>query len=76
MKLRLERPSLGEAFYALLTRRGFDLPPSEGQTSDGRDRAHERRIGELMRIHRDADQHYDLFLLAESLIEYDEVFSL
>lgn len=76
MKARLERPSVGDAFYALLERRGFDLPASEDQTSDGRDPAHERRVSELMRIYRDADQHYDLFLLAESLIEYDEVFSL
>ena len=29
-----------------------------------------------MRIYEDADKHYDLFLLAESLIEYDELFSL
>jgi len=76
MKARLDRPSLGDAFYGLLRRRGFDLPADAGQTSEGRDPAHERRLSELIRIYRDADQHYDLFLLAESLIEYDEVFSL
>jgi tryptophan 2,3-dioxygenase len=76
MKSRLDQPSLGDAFYALLARRGFDLPSSAGQTSDAGDSAHQRRIGELMRIYMDADQHYDLFLLTESLIEYDEAFSL
>ena len=76
MKSRLDRPSLGDAFYALLARRGFDLPSSAGQSSDARDPAHERRISELKRIYLDAHQHYDLFLLAESLIEYDEGFSL
>src|SRR6185436_578828 len=76
MKSRMDQPSLGDAFYSLLRRRGFDLPPSEDLTAEGRDPAHERRISELIRIHRDAEQHYDLFLLAESLIEYDEVFSL
>lgn len=76
MKARLDRPSLGDAFYDLLRRRGFDLPQSAGETGESRDPAHERRISELMRIYLEADQHYDLFLLAESLIEYDEVFSL
>jgi tryptophan 2,3-dioxygenase len=76
MKSRLDQPSLGDAFYALLARRGFDLPSSAGQSSDSRDLAHERRISELIRIYMEADQHYDLFLLAESLIEYDEAFSL
>lgn len=76
MKSRLERPTVGDAFYGLLARRGFDLPPGAGQTSDARDPAHERRISELMRIYLNAGEHYDLFLLAESLVEYDEVFSL
>jgi len=76
MRARLDQPSLGDAFYALLRRRGFDLPPGAGATGDSRDPAHERRISELMRIYLEADQHYDLFLLAESLVEYDEVFSL
>jgi tryptophan 2,3-dioxygenase len=76
MKSRLDQPSLGDAFYALLARRGFDLPSGAGQSSEAGDSAHQRRIGELMRIYMDADQHYALFLLAESLIEYDEAFSL
>jgi tryptophan 2,3-dioxygenase len=29
-----------------------------------------------MRIYEEAESHYDLFLLAESLIEYDETFAL
>lgn len=76
MQARLDQPSLGDAFYGLLRRRGFDLPQGGAQTGDSRDQAHERRISELMRIYLEADQHYDLFLLAESLVEYDEVFSL
>lgn len=73
---RLKRPSLGDAFYGLLRRRGFSLPPE----ADGGKRAdtpeHRERISELLRIYNDADKHYDLFLLAESLIEYDEMFTL
>lgn len=71
LEARLKQPTLGDAFYDLLRRRGFNLP------SDAEDdRARERRIVELRRVYEDAERHYDLFLLAESLIEYDEMFSL
>jgi len=70
LEARLEKPSLGEAFYGLLRRRGFDLP--EGDEPESK----ETRIRELGRLYRDAEQHYDVFLLVENLIEMDEVFSL
>lgn len=72
LEARLSRPSLGDAFYGMLRRRGFDLP--EGAPDDETTR--ERRIKELKRIYEDAEKHYDLFLLAESLIEYDEMFAM
>ncbi|HKP85976.1 MAG TPA: tryptophan 2,3-dioxygenase family protein [Blastocatellia bacterium] len=75
LEARFEQPSLGDAFYDMLRRRGFNLPAgSDG--GDGDDAASERRVRELMRIYEGASLHYDLFLLAESLIEYDEMFSL
>jgi tryptophan 2,3-dioxygenase len=68
---RLNSPSVKDAFYGLLQRRGFDLP----ETSEQEDTAtHHKRIGELIRIYQEAEKHYDLFLLAESLIEFDETF--
>jgi tryptophan 2,3-dioxygenase len=77
IEARLERPSLGDAFYDLLRRRGFDLPADSSLGADeGPGSSHEQRMRELMRIYREADRHYDLFLLAESLIEYDEMFTL
>jgi tryptophan 2,3-dioxygenase len=78
IEARLGQPSLGDAFYDLLRRRGFNLPADSSGARDG-DRArepHEQRIRELLRIYQDADHHYDLFLLAESLVEYDEMFTL
>lgn len=71
LEVRLEQPSLGDAVYEMLGRRGFNLP-QDSETAD----AGSVRISELMRIYTDADRHYDLFLLAESLIEYDETFAL
>ncbi|MEX2281884.1 MAG: tryptophan 2,3-dioxygenase family protein [Gemmatimonadota bacterium] len=68
LERRLEAPSLNDSFYALLRRRGFLLPPG--------DEGHEQRVRELVRIYQEPDQHYDLYLLAEALVEYDEFFSL
>ena len=75
VEARLRQPSLGDAFYELLRRRGFNLPSDSGE-SQGAGGGRAQRIRELMRIYQHADQHYDLFLLAESLVEYDEMFTL
>jgi tryptophan 2,3-dioxygenase len=71
LKRRLKEPTVGESFYGLLRRRGFDLP-----TDAGGDGAHERRVRELTRLYQQTDDHYDLYMLAESLVEFDEMFSL
>jgi tryptophan 2,3-dioxygenase len=68
LERRLRQPTLNEAFYALLRRRGFTLPEGEG--------AREQRVRELLRIYQQPDDHYDLYLLAEALVEYDESFAL
>src|SRR5262245_45856802 len=52
LEARLAEPTLPEAFYAMLGRRGFTLPPDDSI----------KRIEELRRIYEDADRHYDLFL--------------
>src|SRR5262245_35268302 len=70
LEARFQAPTLGDAFYGLLRRRGFDLPEGDDEP------AHKTRVRELMKIYQNSSQHYDLFLLAESLIELDEVFSL
>jgi len=84
LEARLSQPSLADAFYAMLQRRGFNL--QEVGTASGGERsansegpkgeAGHRRISELKRIYQDAERHYELFLLTESLIEYDEMFSM
>jgi tryptophan 2,3-dioxygenase len=73
---RLAQPTLADAFYAMLRRRGFDLPDASEITEETRTAAARRRINELVRVYQDAEKHYALFLLAESLIEYDEMFSM
>ncbi len=71
LQKRLNNPSVRDAFYSLLRRRGFDLPE---QTTPEDTAAHHKCIGELIRIYQEAEKQYDLFLLAESLIEFDEAF--
>jgi tryptophan 2,3-dioxygenase len=66
---RLAAPSLRDSFHSLLRRRGFDVPGDAGG-------ADERLVEALVRLYREPTQHYDLFLLAEALTEYDELWSV
>jgi len=75
LESRMKRPSIREAFEDLLQNMGFNIrgeqtPPDTGEVSQ------RQYMMELSRLFLDADQHYSLFLLAESLIEYDEMFAL
>ena len=81
LKARLKQPSVADAYYALLSRRGFNVTGNtyagEAANDKQRDETAERqRIDELLRLYQNVEQHYDLFLLTESLIEYDEMFSM
>jgi len=82
LEARLSQPSLSDAYYGLLRRRGFSLPgpaaggESSANTQHGNPQDEQQRITELIRIYKDAEKHYGLFLLTESLIEYDEMFSM
>ncbi|HVR98203.1 MAG TPA: tryptophan 2,3-dioxygenase family protein [Thermoanaerobaculia bacterium] len=68
LEQRLAARTLPEAFHDLLRRRGLDVPDGEGEE------AREVRLQSLARIYREPETYYDLFLLAEGLIEYDETF--
>ncbi len=60
LQARLEAPSLYDHVKALLTRRGFDVS------------THDATIETLRRIYVDTEHHYDLYILMEDLIEFDE----
>lgn len=76
LEARLSQPSLADAFYAMLRRRGFNLPEVAAASEEAQEEAGQQRISELKRVYQDAEKHYELFLLTESLIEYDEMFSM
>jgi tryptophan 2,3-dioxygenase len=70
LEQRLAAPTITDAFYALLRGRGCELP--EGDTEDAR----ERRVRQLAHLYQHPDEAYDLYLLAEALVEFDELFTL
>jgi tryptophan 2,3-dioxygenase len=73
---RLKRPSVADAYYSMLRRRGFNLPENGATGEQDREAIERARIRELERVYQDAEKHYELFLLTESLIEYDEMFAM
>lgn len=64
LQARLERPSLYDRVKALLARRGYAIEPSSAL------------VESMRQIYADADARYDLYLLMEDLIEFDERFLL
>jgi tryptophan 2,3-dioxygenase len=64
LEARLAQPSLYDRVKALLARRGF----ATGSSTE--------LVESLRVIYTHAEEHYDLYLLAEELIEFDERFLL
>jgi tryptophan 2,3-dioxygenase len=77
LRARLEAPTLGEEFFALLQRRGLDAPPDDASLSNEERRgAYGRRVRAALEILTHFESRYEEFQLAESLIAHDEFFSL
>jgi tryptophan 2,3-dioxygenase len=64
LKKRFEAPTIGECFWALLERDGFDV-------SD-----HENRMQTIVQILKKPEEHPELFIMQDLLIEHDEQISL
>ena len=77
LQARLDNPSVREVLYDVFRRRGFDLPVAADDADEvAKNTAHARRVSQLATIYRDQGSHFDLFLLCEALVEYDEMFTL
>ena len=68
LEAALEAPSLPEAWGCLLRSCGFDYPEQPNHAR--------RRIESLRQIYEQNSKWYDLYTLAEALVEYDENFML
>ena len=77
LQARHDTPSLADAFYALLRRRGFDAPDGDSELSEDE---HRKRYGKRTRAVLEILTHFEdrgeEFQLIESLIEHDEYFAL
>lgn len=77
LETRMNAPSLGEAFFALLRRRGFDTPaidaPREAKERRGNPGRRQRALVEILSHPEKLSSEYQL---AEALLEHDEYFSL
>jgi tryptophan 2,3-dioxygenase len=69
LEARLAEPSLLDALDSCLSSRGFDLT-AEGEAQS------DKRLEALTSIYKDTARQYDLYLLCEAMIEYDENFRL
>ena len=76
LEARMKAPSLSEAFFALLRRRGFDTPAIDAPRDSKERRSNygkrQRALVEVL-THEEFYQEYQL---AEMLLEHDEYFSL
>ncbi|MBA3768438.1 MAG: tryptophan 2,3-dioxygenase [Acidobacteria bacterium] len=74
---RYHGPTLGEAFYALLCRRGLDAPADkEAIEREERLRLYGQRTRAVLEVLTHFEDRYEEFQLAESLLEHDEYFAL
>ncbi len=77
LKARFCAPTLADAFYDLLRRRGLDAPAdTPADADDERHRAYGRRTRAVLEIITHFETRYEEFQLAEALIAHDEYFSL
>jgi tryptophan 2,3-dioxygenase len=77
LKNRLNSPALTNNFYQLLARRGFDVTvaPQRSQTQEWQE-WQEKTSKELLKLYLAPAQNYDLYRLAERLVEIDEYTNL
>ena len=77
LKARYDAPALGDAFYALLRRRGHDAPADDASLGEEeRRRLYGKRTRAALEVITHFEDRYEEFQLAESLVEHDEYFSL
>jgi tryptophan 2,3-dioxygenase len=78
LQSRLNSPSLGEAFFALVRRQGFDAPPDGDKPRDDKERRHDqgKRVRAIVEILTHPEKLYKEYQLAEALLEHDEYFAL
>ena len=77
LRARFESPTLADAFYELLRRRGFDAPANDERLGQEENKKrYGKRTRAVLEILTHFEDRYQEFRLAEALLEHDEFFSL
>jgi tryptophan 2,3-dioxygenase len=77
LEARMQKPSLSEAFFALLRRSGFDTPASDSPRDEKERRSnYGKRQRAMVEVLTHPEQLNKEYQLAEALLEHDEYFSL
>jgi tryptophan 2,3-dioxygenase len=77
LQKRFAAPSLGDAYYAALRRKGLDAPANEDSADEQEQLlAYGRRTRAIVEILTHFETRYEEFQLTEALLEHDEYFSL
>ncbi len=77
LETRMTTPSLSEAFFALLRRRGFDTPASDAPRDENERRSNQgKRQRAMCEVLTHPEQLGHEYQLAEALLEHDEYFAL
>ena len=77
LEARFQSETLGEAFFTLLRRRGFDAPADDtALDKDERLKLYGRRTRAALEVLTHFEDRYEEFQLAEEMLEHDEYFSL
>ena len=76
LKIRAANPSLADAFFAALERRGFNAPRDVGDDPTTQRSKYGKRTEAILEILTHFEERYEEFQLTEALLEHDEYFSL
>ncbi|MDT7542476.1 MAG: tryptophan 2,3-dioxygenase [Acidobacteriota bacterium] len=77
LRARHDAPTLGEAFFSYLNRRGFDAPADDPSLNrDERQILYDRRTRAALEVLTHFEERAEEFRLSESLIAHDEYFQL
>jgi tryptophan 2,3-dioxygenase len=77
LRARMDAPALGEEFFALLARRGLDVPPDDATLTEEERRAlYGRRVRAVLEVVTHFEERYEEYQLSEALIAHDEFFAL
>lgn len=76
LKKRLNAATLADSFYSLLARKGFSVEPLSNREKEAWQLWQEKTAKELLKIYVAPSEYYEIYHLAERLVEIDEYINL